>query len=166
MGGFYFQYLLESHYAEKELYQQVSMSLPIDGMMEFQIPLTWYPQPNRPTERVEGQFKYGNQIYNKYEQRIHGDTLYLVCFNNGYQQAIEQSLFDNIADNLLDTHKAPLQGKSSKIFKLSLTDYLQASSRKHTFRAINVDEAKELILFKSVYYVAFCPDVTNPPPQA
>lgn len=165
MGGFYFQYVVESYYAEKELYQQVSTSLPIDGMMEFKIPLTWYPQPNRETERVEGQFKYNDQIYNKYEQRIHGDTLYLVCFSNVYQQAIEQSLFDNIQDNILDDNKAPSQGKSGKILKLSLTEYLQTATRKHSFQAIDWAECNAPILFKSAHYLAFCPDVTSPPPQ-
>ena len=80
MMGYFFVYLGESYLERKDLYSDLSMTLPSETIVNFQIPLTYYPQPNREPEEVRGEFVYNGKYYDLNKQWVKNDTLFIEAF--------------------------------------------------------------------------------------
>jgi hypothetical protein len=164
MMGYFFVYLGESYFERKELYSDLSMTLPSETMVNFQIPLTYYPQPNREPEDVRGEFVYKGKYYDLNKQWVKNDTLFIEAFENGKQKLLEQSLYQHVQDHVLDHQsKSPLE-KSKRILANLLKDYLPETQFLLAYKEITFFSKSTLIPTIPHFSTRFL-EINSPPPQ-
>lgn len=91
----------------------------------FKIPLTIpYYSDSRDFERVDGEFVHKGEVYRLVKQRLHKDTLHIVCVRDVNSKKINQAL----ADYVKTFTDKPVQGKDNTKASQSLVkDYISSS---------------------------------------
>jgi hypothetical protein len=96
--GYYGIFLGLRHMSVQELVQRLdSDSYRESETTTFKIPLTVpYYTDSRDFERVNGEFEFNGEVYRLVKQRLHQDTLHIVCVKDNESKKINQVLADYV----------------------------------------------------------------------
>jgi len=75
-------------------------------------------------ERVDGELEHNGEFYRLVKQRLHQDTLYIVCYKDNQSKRIKQAL----ADYVKTFTDKPVDAKSSgKVIQNFIKDYISST---------------------------------------
>jgi len=82
-----------------------------------------YASSDDPFERVDGELEHNGEFYRLVKQRLHQDTLYIVCYKDNQSKRIKQAL----ADYVKTFTDKPVDAKSSgKMIQNFIKDYISS----------------------------------------
>jgi hypothetical protein len=91
----------------------------------FKIPLTVpYYTDSRDFERVNGEFEFSGEVYRLVKQRLHQDTLHIVCVRDNESKKINQVLADYVKTF---TDKPGNSKHSTKSLQVLIKDFIPFS---------------------------------------
>lgn len=98
MLGLYGVFLGVQYQYAQEVAQNLDEDLYVDeDALTFKVPLTVpYHNDSRGYERVRGDFELNGQVYQLVKQKLHRDTLYIVCVKDHVTKKINQALTDYV----------------------------------------------------------------------
>ena len=99
-------------------YEQVTIRVPVA------IP---YAMDAEEYQRVDGEFEYHGEVYRLVKQRLHSDTLHIICVKDHNSKRIGQALADYVK-----TFTDRPANTGSRIFQNLIKDFLPASLRIET----------------------------------
>lgn len=144
------QRLDNDHYSEAET---ITIRIPLA------IP---YASDKKDFERVDGDFKYNGQFYRLVKQRLHSDTLYLVCLKDQGSTRIHKALADYVKTF---TDKPGDAQHGAKVLPTFIKEYLRSTCtirHSSTGWTLPVPATVTATLFVS----SFCPSIIHPPERA
>lgn len=101
--GYYFQFLVEQHLQKREIYSNVSATLPFEGTVDFSVPLPLYGIVNSEYEAKQGEFFYKNKYYNILGSKVVDNVMIITCVASPKMQKLNQELLSFIDEYVLGT---------------------------------------------------------------
>ena len=104
VGGYYIVFWgLQQRYS-RELIERLDANLySEEETIELKIPVTLpYPLNQQEFERVNGKFEHNGEYYKLVKQKLHNDTLYIVCIQDHQQKRLEKTIteYANLSNDL------------------------------------------------------------------
>lgn len=114
VGGYYFMFYGLTYHAKKKLVQRFDKEDYLEEeTVTLTVPITMpYPIFTDDFQRVNGEFEYNGQHLKLIKQKLEGDVLYIVC----YQDRDAKRIIDAFSDFAKFSNDLPLSSKNSMTF--------------------------------------------------
>lgn len=156
--GYYITFIIQQHYAKKEIKRQLVKSIPENELCKIIIPfysknkLTWY-ENNK-------EFKYEGNMYDIVKQvKTRISTIYY-CIQDNKENKLYQKLNQHVLNNL--ENDINQKEKSQKIMKKIFFDYYFIHKTLYSYNKYNINYRYN---FNSAMPESDVKDVITPPPE-
>jgi hypothetical protein len=162
--GYYGIFIGLRHMNVQELVQKLdSDSYRESETTTFKIPLTVpYYTDSRDFERVNGEFEFNGEVYRLVKQRLHQDTLHIVCVKDNESKKINQVLADYVKTF---TDKPVNSKQSTKSLQVLIKDFIPFSVSINT-KSFGWEHTLDQLTVLQNFIHSFSPSVIHPPERA
>jgi hypothetical protein len=164
VGGYYIVFWAMLYQSDQQLTTILDAGLyEEDETVELKIPLSLpYAMMSRGFQRVDGKFEYKGEYYRLVKQKVHNDTVFVVCIKNHE----EKQLVNKMTDYVTQSNDIPGTAKKAMSFVSKLLKEYNPGAGSQTFESGNENITEVQFSEFSEEISSLAISIPSPPPRA